>query len=497
MSLEADHVFCGACDLADYAVGADDDTLSSVSFLQAAGGGAPKEETASSGKKDRPDKGDKQKCKCCQKWFLKEECGLNSPYCKRDKQSIDNLANQAAKQGETVWFAGVRRDEVQLRKLVVKYNDACPAEKTKSKRGIFLFVRYREEYKAESSVIVRDCGTMMSKRQYVEWAGTAAAGNMSLEEANKKWSESESDSGVPRDLKGPAKAALRLLMVTDNQVDFESAVKHAKVQMLSVAKDGKNVSEEDVANQRRDLLRGHSRGPGNDGEADFGSIASAMLANGSGGLGGGAVQSAGAAFIGAGVFVPDVKALAEDEDVAGEDPSARGAPQGAARTEASKGMPAPAPEQARAGKRAKWFDAANAVSKAKRTATMAREKVFDAVRDAEAVLSACVADLVALPAGTQAELASELSTGRHRLEFLKAVTAPEEDPPASGATARSLATLQGEVESGTKRAPCDDWPNLMTLTKAAILEQQVFAALEVAQNMEEARPTLRAHHKRR
>lgn len=493
MALEAEDFCCTADDLANHAEGADDDTISSLSFAHGAGGGAPKDKTVSGSKKGKVDKSETQKCKCCGKWFPKSECAINSPYCRRDKQSIDNLANQSARQGEAAWFAEVRRDEVQLRKLVTKYHESCPAEKTKGKRGTFSLVSYREEYKAESSVIVRDRGTMMNRRQYVEWAGSAAAGNMSEEDADKKWSEYECDRCVPRDLKGPPKAPLRLLIVTDNQVDFESAFKHAKVQQLTVAKDSKNVTEDEVAKQRRALLRGHSRSLGKDGEADFGSIASAMLANGSGGLGGGAVQSAGAAFKGAGVFVPDVRALAEDEEAAGDDPTAEGAPQGAAGTEASNGRPALAPAPERVAKRAKWFDAANAVTKAKRTATLAREKVVDAVRDAEADLSACVADLLALPADAQAEFASELGTGQHRLEFLKAVTAPEEDPPASGATTRSLAILASEVEAGKKRPPCDDWLNLVTVTRALVLEQEAFTALETAQNMEEARPTASAH----
>ena len=258
---------------------------------------------------------------------------------------------------------------------------------------------------------------------------------------------------------------------------------------MTVAKDGKNVTTEEVEKQRRALLRGHQRGLGKDGEADFGSIASAMLANGSGGLGGGAAQSAVAAFKGTGAFVPDVRALAEEEDGGGDDPNTEPMP-GAGGSEASHGrLAAATAAEPRAGKRAKWFDAANAVTKAKRTATLAREKVFDAVRDAEAALSASVADLLTLPADQQAEFASELSTGQHRLDFLKAVTAAEEDPASAAGSPRSLANLSREVESGKTRPPSDDWANLVTLTKATALELEAFAALELAQNMEEARPT--------
>jgi len=92
----------------------------------------------------------------------------------------------------------------------------------------------------------------------------------------------------------------------------------------------------------------------------------------------------------------------------------------------------------------------------------------DAVRDAEAAVSACVADLLALPADTQAEFVPELGASHHRFEILQAVTACEQDPPALGATTRSFVIVSSEVESGRNRSPCDDRFNLMTLTKASV-----------------------------
>lgn len=183
MLLEADDVWCAAVDHVDHADGADDDddadddTLSAASSAQAAGGGAPNSRRVGS-KKDNGNLSDKQQCKCCQKWFFAEECGPHSPYCRPDKQAIDFLTYQAAKQGESCWFSEVRRDEGQLRTLVATCHDACPFEKAFGKRGTFSIAAFRREYAVKSPSIVRVVGAMTNKRQYVDLAGTAASANM-------------------------------------------------------------------------------------------------------------------------------------------------------------------------------------------------------------------------------------------------------------------------------------------------------------------------------
>jgi len=125
---------------------------------------------------------------------------------------------------------------------------------------------------------------------------------------------------------------------------------------------------------------------------------------------------------------------------------------------------------------------------------LAGEKVFNAVRVAEAALSACIVEFQLLPADQQAENSSELSTGQHCLEFMRAVLAPDEAGSSSGN--RPLAILTSDVESGRMAPPCDDWVSLVTLTRASAMEHEAFAALDTAQTTEEARPTLFAHCQR-
>ena len=288
-------------------------------------------------------------------------------------------------------------------------------------------------------------GRMMTKQQFIDWAGTAGGGNIIEEEADKKWSEYESDGG-------PASAPLRLWM----------------------AVDGENVTPEKVTN-------GDHRSLGKKGEAEFDSTGLAMLVRGSGGLGGGAPNITGTAP------APGGQARAEAEAAGLDDSSAEPTQPGASGSEASNKGLAPAPALAKAGQRARRFGADAAVKKAKTTATCTREKVLNGLRDAEATLLASVADLELLPADQLAEHEVCLRTGLHRLEFLRAVMAP---PDSAADSSGSLANLLHEVEAHMRGPPSDGCHNLMTVARASAVEWQVFDALDMAQNMQEARLTL-------
>ena len=86
----------------------------------------------------------KKKCRLCTKWFLEEEFALNSPYCKEDKNAVDNLAKQAATQNHTAFFKDIRGSEEKLKVMVQKYKKMCPFDKSKGKRGMFSYVASRE-----------------------------------------------------------------------------------------------------------------------------------------------------------------------------------------------------------------------------------------------------------------------------------------------------------------------------------------------------------------
>ena len=129
MALEAENVFGGADDLADCAEGTDHDAANTLSCAHAAGGGAPNNETGVSSKKDDMYKGEHQKCQC-------------------------GLANRSARQRQRARrFAEVRRDEVQIRKVVAKCHYASPA--------------CQEQYEAKRWRILKNPGTLMNRRHYV------------------------------------------------------------------------------------------------------------------------------------------------------------------------------------------------------------------------------------------------------------------------------------------------------------------------------------------
>ena len=226
-----------------------------------------------------------------------------------------------------------------------------------------------------------------------------------------------------------------------------------------------------------------------------------MLASGFGGLGGGAPQSAAAAFPRPGSGFPLPRALAGDNRLALEDPSPSSevVRQGEAGSAGAvvRTAPVPVSAPAQAGKRGPRFDAAIAIAKAKRKAAQAGKKVFGAVRMAEAALSASVATFQLLPADQQAESCSEFITGQHCLEFMRAVLAPDECPASAGNSLgnRPLANLTDDVVSGRMLPPCDEWLSLVTLTTASAMEHEAFAALDIAQCAEEAQPTLFARSK--
>lgn len=208
-------------------------------------------------------------------------------------------------------------------------------------------------------------------------------------------------------------------------------------------------------------------------EADFGSIAPVTH-------GGGGSCSAGAAFEGAGAVVPDPSAMAGQEETGLEDRRSETRP-----IAASRGRPARVSARVQAGKRVRFrlFNVASALIIAKRTATLAREKAFDAARDAEADLSAILAEITLLPEAQQAD-----NTFAHsRLEFLRAILTSGEG------SSQFLANLLAEVEGRRRCPPCDKWLHLATLEAASAIEQEAFEALDRAQTKKEARPTAPAH----
>lgn len=449
----------------------------------------------------------KKKCRLCAKWFGEDDFSPNSPYCRDDKQAVDNLAKQANQQGQAEFFKEARQNEEKLKKMVARYREMCPYDKMKGKRGHFSIVSYKEEFSAESAVVVAARGRMMTEGMFVKWAQTAEGGSMSEDEAKAKWVEYRGDPHVLRDEKGPPKAPLRIRINLYDDVDFTTATIHAKRQLCQANKEGKNVDKEDAQRQRRMILKGHDRGGlGRNGEeADFGGIAAGMLANTAAGAG--SSSSPGNAFAGAGALLQDIRSLVPDAEEDDEE-----APPEGSEADGGRGLSA-AEEPRKRGtesadahgddsstpsKRPKWFDMESAVSKARRMAELANLKVREALTDAEKFLGDNLREIGLQPPEVQSLYAKEVGVAQNRLAFTVAALASgqpagaQAEPGAEADKPEDLSTLLGHVTSSRLRPPCAEWAELTTADKLEEATETVFKGIESAETRQQEALTSRS-----
>ena len=76
-----------------------------------------------------------RKCKCCNLFFKPESMGAKSPYCLRDKNTIDNLARLAKQQGKSEWFKEMRADPRKLQMVVEVYADLTGGDSQERKKA--------------------------------------------------------------------------------------------------------------------------------------------------------------------------------------------------------------------------------------------------------------------------------------------------------------------------------------------------------------------------
>ncbi len=427
-----------------------------------AGGVAPAGGTTSDQKAKGKDKAPKKKCKICQRALPMEDFALHSSFCRPDKQTVDNLAHQAKVQKEETWWQETRRDEARLRRVVRKYQEQCPRETGVRCRYAFAIVRYKEEYSASTAVRHLCRGRMMTKTRYVAWAMSQEGRHMTAKDAERQWTEWESDVDHIRDQKGPTEETLRLRVPMEDDVDFETTWSHSKTQELQAKRETKNVSEEEARRGRRGLLRGHERGLGKKGEEmEYGAIAQAMVTKNDG-----SAAAVGSVFKGAGVFVADVARI--EEELAEEDAVATGGQEKATAT-------APATDASSVGdsvppsKKRKWFDASH-VTKRRRAVEDQNDKVVRAMEGALTAAEAKLAELQSLPDEEQKRYAAETATLTARLEWARVCLGlhPEATVPQ----------LAAQVTSKSARPPCEDWESVGTTQDLLNDTASAFAQLD-------------------
>ncbi len=459
-----------------------------------AGGGAP---AGRKGEPETPLKGNaaKQRCKACLKSLPCEDFALNSPYCRVDKQAIDNLAYHAKVQNELEWWKDARGDDTKLRRVLFKYHERCPREPNARRRSTFLIAQYREEYRAASAVTHSDKGVMMHRTRYIRYATTpgtdASNPAMTVKDAELKWAAWENDPAHIRDQKGPVGDTLRLRVHVDDEVNFDSSVTHSKSQTLQSRKDDKNVAEEDAQRERRSLLRSHNRDLGKDAaEEEYTAIAQAMLARTDGTSG-----AASAVFAGSGLAIPDVARLAEEiaEEDKPKDKKAKSASGESLPTEgdvaSASGTASSAPgADSEAGKsggrKRKWVDATVIVAKKRRTIEEKNEKLVESLTSAVESAQAKLSEIDCLLETERRRYSTERETLGWRVQWAVACLNPECE-----AGEAAIAQLGMHVRMKTKCPPCEGWDELRStgqLTKeTASTFDHMAAAQTAATSLEE------------
>ena len=459
--------------------------------------GTPQAGETPNPRRDNKSKVEKKKCGLCKTQQPAADWPINCPHCRVCKRAIDNLAYCARVQHQEEWWKGVRKDEQELRTLVKKYLEQCPpsvaggsVSSAQKKRGLFLTVRYQEEFRASSAVVNDDEGIMMHKSRYLAWAQTHENpdGAFSKSQAENKWNEMEEAAGLGiwiHNKSGPAAEPLCLRIKTADKVTFRNAFEHAKVQEAQQNRELRRATAEAVEAGRRSLLRDHDRGLGRDGQhQDFGAIAQCMVASSAASEPGGARRDS--AFSGSGVFVPNLDMMKEDiaedklEAAQKKTKTEQGPTDGSSAAEPGcQGESTPVQTQAtRGGSAPTWFDE-GAINRAKRSQEQAQAKLLATLEKTLATSVVSLGEDTRCTGNSQdAQQNREVETLKARLKFLLCVLGF--DPEAVGAlaadnSAQRLAGLRkfhleaqetGLAELKTAaaggRAPCIDFQELET-----------------------------------
>jgi hypothetical protein len=267
-------------------------------------------QTPQSSASKEKEKEKKVKCRCCQKSFLPSELAMNTPYCKRDKQAIDNLTHQSITQNCTQWWKECRQDTEKLRAAVEKYNQNCPETGEKKRRHSFSFGVFQEEHEASSKARTKEMCPLMHFERWVEYAQTHACyyGKMDAKAAKDKWDEFALTPGIGSDERGPAGSTKRFAIQIDQMVERENEFKRGRKWTLT-QKTVKAPDEKQHGDNMRSLFKAHdklSEAAGIDFELrDMSDVL----------LQGSASSKAGSAFKGPGVFVANVAGIKEQLEI--------------------------------------------------------------------------------------------------------------------------------------------------------------------------------------
>jgi hypothetical protein len=460
--------------------------------------------TAGSAEKVVKKKEPMRKCRVCKKMFPVANWPLCSSSCRDCKQALDNIANAVKKQNQQEWWASTKENELELQKVVAKYQEYCPQPTPGTgtrvaKRGSFCIVRYVEKFASQSGVLYDDQGKMMQLSMYLDFAQKPSnpEGALTKQQAEARWEEllAEPLTQRIRDQNGPASEPVRLRISTGDMVKFRNGYMHTREQEMQSNKDEKNVSLEKIEAGRKSLLRDADSGLGRHGEhGDMAAIAQSMV---SGSSNGGRAPSKGA-FAGTGVYEPILGNLREDiqEDeldkqkkkdalkkkklhpTAPEDgePSAEGDGE-------ATGSGATSSDHTPTTAKPKLFDESS-INKAKRTQEAAHGRLAELLNKSYKSGLAALADIDALPAEEAKHYSLEKGTVAYRMKFLMTVLHdPKTKEDMLLAETELIALIQ---DARTKRPPSEDYERLELLANLRLGQTVGFVDLvDAAKNTDD------------
>jgi hypothetical protein len=248
------------------------------------------------------------------------------------------LAKQAIRENQQEFWAEIRNDAMELKKLLKRYSEShIMYSKTQFDLGSYI-----KEFSATTNSSANAEGIMMWEGYFVQFAQTAKGGSHSKEEARLRWHEMLGSPWVDKDNRGPARSPrrCRVPIYDEDSTQFT----HDKKQDLQSKKDTKNV----FAELRRWPLQGHEQWALHKHGAvlDFQGAISGMLSSSACGTGG-KFCAGGSGFAGQGAIIPDISVLKRELEEKGEATAgAENAKEGAANGDDAGGN---APEETKNG----------------------------------------------------------------------------------------------------------------------------------------------------
>ena len=252
--------------------------------VQATAEGSAKQDTPSSkgNDKDKGDKGICFICKCTGKKTM--ECDRVPSYSvsREGKRAYDSLSKLSARQNQSEWWTVTKCTPKLLYKAINTYIKVCPSlgQNLKGKKRNatgegFKVAEYKEIMRSTSELGMIEQGKMMWKEEYIEFAATTPAGNISRGIADMNWTSWAADMERLRDHQGPVQAPLRLYVKMGDHVNFSS--NHSLSRQLEVGNGRVNNPTEAYLNgTRAELLRGATHVAGAD-VTNFRGIANGMV----------------------------------------------------------------------------------------------------------------------------------------------------------------------------------------------------------------------------